>query len=426
MKIKARQGDFKVDELLHDGVIRERGEYRVYRVTKRKRTSIEAASILARLAGVVPADVAMAGLKDRQGVTTQYMSIARGRPLRERTPELTIETVGSADHALSSEDTRGNSFEIVVRDLDERGAQRMRTALPFVREHGLPSYFDEQRFGNLRHGQGWILVDLMHGRVEGALQRLLGSRSTWDGERERSFKTGLQRDWGDWRACRDHAGRFGAHHSVFDHLRKSDGDFAGAFRHIATRVRLIHLFAYQSHLWNRVVAEALEKLVPPNARFNVHTREGRLVFPKYEVPLAPPSGALVPLPGAGLEGVTDPGQRALFTRVLERDGLTPEQFRVDGVPGFQLKWEERPLVVRPQNLRMRPAEPDPDNSGRRLVRLRFELPRGTYATLVVRRLVGPASPERRPLPNLPHRSSAGPKRQLGAPRYSNPPRKRRD
>ena len=59
MRIKQRVGDFRVRELLKPGVLRERGPHRVYRLTKRKLTSIEAASRLADALGVRAGDVAL-------------------------------------------------------------------------------------------------------------------------------------------------------------------------------------------------------------------------------------------------------------------------------------------------------------------------------------------------------------------------------
>ena len=79
MKLKQRVGDFRVRELLRRDYLAQDGEHRVYRVTKRKLTSDEAARALAQEAGVDAAEVQLAGLKDRQGLTVQYMSLARGR-----------------------------------------------------------------------------------------------------------------------------------------------------------------------------------------------------------------------------------------------------------------------------------------------------------------------------------------------------------
>ena len=103
-------------------------------------------------------------------------------------------------------------------------------------------------------------------------------------------------------------------------------------------------------------------------------------------------GGALPLPGEQLAGVALEDQRALYADALKPYRLRPEELDTGKVPGFTLKPELRPVVVRPEELRVRPADPDPMNHGKQLVRLAFRLPRGAYATLVVRRLIGPPRP----------------------------------
>ena len=57
MELKQRVGDFRVRELLRPDVLRPSGEFRVYRVIKRKLTSLEAAEALALEAGRAAGDV---------------------------------------------------------------------------------------------------------------------------------------------------------------------------------------------------------------------------------------------------------------------------------------------------------------------------------------------------------------------------------
>jgi tRNA(Glu) U13 pseudouridine synthase TruD len=114
----------------------------------------------------------------------------------------------------------------------------------------------------------------------------------------------------------------------------------------------------------------------------VPSPEGKLVFARGEVKSDPAWHGNFRLPGPGLDDVKDPRQRDLLALALREQGLQPHEFRIEGVPGFQLKGEDRPLVVKPRNLRV-----DEDRSGRTTVS--FELPRGAYATLVMARLVPP-------------------------------------
>ncbi|MCK6447420.1 MAG: tRNA pseudouridine(13) synthase TruD [Planctomycetes bacterium] len=393
MKIKQRLEDFRVRELLRPDYVVASGEWRVYRVTKKKLTSLDAAAVLAREAGVPAGDVTMAGFKDRQGVTVQHMALHRGREVLVAERDLKIESIGFAASELSSRDSDGNAFEIVVRGLDGNDLTTLRANLTAVREHGVLNYFDEQRFGNLRHGQGWIALELLHGRQEQALRQLVASPSVADDPQSKAFKTALNHAWGDWAECRDVAGRFGQYHSVFEHLKKNPGDFAGAFFHVASRVRLIHLYAYQSHLWNRAVANLVRARAGRAERVVVESEEGPLVYPLERAKLAD-LGERFRLPGPRLEDVTNADQRRALEEVLSRDKVAAEDFDIRGVSGFQLKGEDRELWVTPAHLRVRPAEPDQENPPFSSVKLRFELPRGAYATLVVRRLLARALDER--------------------------------
>jgi tRNA pseudouridine13 synthase len=406
MKIKAKAQDFRVRELLEPEYFKDRGRFRVYCVTKKKLTSMEAAAQLADMAGVAPADVGMAGLKDRQGVTIQFMSVKGGKPVFLKTPELRIEPAGFAAHELSSSSSRGNAFEITVRGLTHSEREQLVRGTAEVKAYGLPNYFGEQRFGNLRHGQGWIARDLAQGRHEMALRMLLAGRSENDDARNTRFKASLDESWGDWRACREIAGRFGQHISVFQHLARHDGDFAGAFRYVKSQIRLIHLYAWQSHLWNRAVAAYVEEITPPGERFVVPSPEGRLVFARGALKFDPSMHGTFRLPGPGLDDVKHPHQRDLLALALREQGLQPHEFRIEGVSGFQLKGEDRPLVVEPRNLRV-----DEDRSGRTTVS--FELPRGAYATLVMARLVPPVQrgDSGRSSPDRAHRS--GPRAMRG-------------
>ena len=390
MRLKQQIEDFRVRELLVPDALRERGEFRVYRVTKRKLTSLEAASRLAALAGVQGGAVSMAGLKDRQGITTQHMTVRRGKDVTLRERDLRIESVGFLPEEIGSQHSEGNAFQITARALDSERLDTLRANLPAVRGLGTVNYFDEQRFGNLRHNQGWIALMLIRGQHEDALRRLLCSVADHEQGQSRSFKNALDAQWGDWNSCRDIAGRWGAHHSVFEHLKRSHDDFAGAFRHVATRLRLIHLYSYQSHLWNRAVAEFVRRHTPLGERVMLDGVEGPLVYPR-RAPEAEARLALAGtfrLPGPRLEDVTDPLQRELLEEVLAEDRLVAADLNIEDVPGFQLKGEDRAILVEPRHLRVRPPEPDPLNSPLRMVRIRFELPRGAYATLVVRRLLG--------------------------------------
>ena len=78
----------------------------------------------------------MAGLKDRQGVTTQFMTVHHGPSISVERPGLSVRHAGFAERALTSEDSEGNDFQIVVRDLGPAELDHARESLEAVRTSG--------------------------------------------------------------------------------------------------------------------------------------------------------------------------------------------------------------------------------------------------------------------------------------------------
>src|SRR6202008_3411987 len=120
--------------------------------------------------------------------------------------------------------------------------------------------------------------------------------------------------------------------SVFEHLKRNPDDFAGAFYRVSSRLRLIHLYAFQSHVWNRAVAGLVQELVPAAGRVGPGSLEGPLVSPTRPLPLA--AGATFALPGPELADVADPDQRRRLEDALARERMVAADFRIEGVPGF--------------------------------------------------------------------------------------------
>ena len=238
------------------------------------------------------------------------------------------------------------------------------------------------------------------GRREEGLKRLLASHSSHDDDRTANLKRALRENWRDWKKCRGIAGKLGAHHSVFEHLARDPRDYGGAFRRVSSRVRLIHLFAYQSHLWNRVVAEFLRERLERDVLLEVAGIEGPLVFPGQGFQVTQGANYSVRLPGPHLADVEDSQQKRLFEEVLRSEGLSKKSFNIEGIPGFGLKGEDRTLFVFPtlgpirgdQGKKATSAGSRREGADRATVKLRFSLPRGAYATIVVKRLLASTEP----------------------------------
>jgi tRNA pseudouridine13 synthase len=389
MRLKRTQNDFRVSEILDDDSLLGDGPFAVYRITKRGLTTFEAADMLAKAAGVERTAVCYAGLKDKDGITSQVMTVEGGKPVTFRDKAMTIRPIGRATRAIESTDSKGNSFEIFVRDLEADDMRRIRVNLNQVRKMGLPNYFDDQRFGCLRHGQGFVVRSLLRGDFQAALRALLAAPSRYGAEQVEKYKHGMQKRWGHWEDLAEYTrNRRGS--TVFEHLKNNPEDFRGALeRGIATRERTIHLFAFQSYLWNRAVAIKIQEVVDEQDLAWLPCDAGPL--PVYHGMATSMYKELkdfqLPLLGPDME--LDEETERLYKKVFRHEGLPMSAFLELDINGFRPQAEMRPVLVDPEFLRAAPAEQDEIYRRRQKMRVRFSLPRGHYATLVCKRLLMP-------------------------------------
>src|SRR5215510_8181947 len=93
------------------------GEHTFLWIEKRGLTTIDAVKKLARLLGVDGRDVGYAGLKDRNAVTRQWISVPRLEPeraLQLDEPDLRVLEARRHGNKLRTGHLRGNRFEVVV------------------------------------------------------------------------------------------------------------------------------------------------------------------------------------------------------------------------------------------------------------------------------------------------------------------------
>ncbi len=388
MRLKTIPEDFRVRELLQWPEATN-GDYVVHLVHKEKLSTPEALSLLAREADVDRGAIAYAGLKDRQAVTDQYVTIER-RAVELRLPNLRVQPVGTTDRPLTSRLSSGNAFTIVVRDLEPHRAAQLRRALPSLVKTGFPNYFDDQRFGCLRHGQGFPMLSVLLGDHERALQQFIAEPSPVAITGDVKLKRTLQLRWRDWETCARIA-RGPVYEPIFTHLLAQPDDFRGALECVPLRQRVIHAFAYQSFLWNRAVSGLLHGGVNSAQRLRLSTLAGDLVAWKYLAPDREEKLKVMqtPLFGPDGDGGSEPFKRAMIEE-LRGAGLRRDDFARNQVPGMIWKEEPRDVLIKPADVADVRLEPDEMNDGRVKATLQFSLPRGAYATMLIKRLFAPS------------------------------------
>jgi tRNA pseudouridine13 synthase len=388
VKIKQRPEDFVVREGFRFDEDPE-GDVWVYRMDKQKVSTLQALERIGKEFNVRRRDLSVCGLKDKQGRTEQLVGV-QGGPLLDRdvvqTGDLRLKLIGRASEPLSSANITSNRFEVTVRDLSRQDAERVPESVREVERVGVVNYFDSQRFGFLKHGQGFVAKHLLRGDFEAALKALIATPSELDKSDDAKVKTFWRDHWGEWllRAPHDAAKRYAP---ILRRLREDPRDFKGAFLHVDRRVRMMAVFELQSFVWNEGVRRYLSSRVPAAELIGLRYQAGALLFPRaLPGPLRDElSAKTFPLLAPDSE-IADAEVRQAALGALRAQGLGLADLRIEGAPVF-FKHEERPLFVRPGKLRVHEPRRDELNRGRLKINLSFTLPPGAYATLVVRRVL---------------------------------------
>jgi tRNA pseudouridine13 synthase len=394
--IKERPEDFLVDEQPAYQPSGE-GEHLYMFIEKRGLSTLRAARILAQHFGVHERAVGYAGLKDKQAITRQVFSVHIPGKKLEQFPSLQHERMGVlwADyHAnkLRPGHLAGNRFSIRVRGVSIRDVIVAQKGLMRLEKTGVPNRFGEQRFGyRLRNhlvGRALLLGDAV-----AALDALLAPIEGMADQQQDGRELYVRGEYG------------AALHAFFKESRTerrvlgelSRGASAGkAVRAIDRSERDFFLTAFQSAVFNAVLDERLRAgtlgtLQQGDLAFKhdsgaVFAVGSDQVGPELNTRAAAfevsPSG---PLWGAQMMragGATGAAELA----ALEASGVT-----LDQLGRFAEGHAGRPSGAR-RPLRIRLTDPEveagADEHGP-FIRVAFDLPRGGFATTVLRELIKP-------------------------------------
>lgn len=399
MKLRRLPEDFQVEELT--SLQADRGPYALYRLTKTSIGTPEAIAGISRQWKIPRRRISYGGLKDRHAVTVQYLTIHQGphRGLQQKSFQL--QHVGQTNAPYTSAEIQANRFALTLRDMTAADVERAIDAIASLRITGLPNYFDDQRFGSLGQSQEWIGRAWCLGDYERALWLALADPHAGDSAAEKREKQILRDLWGQWPECKqalDRSHRRSIVTYLSDKIQSGkSADLRGAFARISVDLRGLYLSAYQSALWNRLLTRFLDARIPSDLLIPFELTSGRCLFvaasggqgnamgtETLEPPVRAVSNVELPLPSARIDR-PDGVIGDLLDQVLLEEEMELRQLRVKYPRDSFFSKGVRLAMVQPQRLEAS-ASADELYPNRQKLLLTFELPRGSYATILVKRL----------------------------------------
>ena len=259
-----------------------------------------------------------------------------------------------------------------------------------VNRLGVVNYFDSQRFGSLKHGQGFIAKDLLRGDFEAALKNYLAQPSDARPHRRRQGEGVLARALGRLGRAAARSRPAGSYDRILRSLRERPTDFLRAFLQIDADYRALLLFTYQSWLWNEGVRRLLQTSPAPDQPLpHAATRRAPSCFTPTRTRRRWRFLRSADLPAAGAGdapvGAAHCRGRQLGAGQREADArsrcASPRQSGCSTSSTRSARcWCSRSKLV------LGRVAPDELNRGLSKLNVAFTLSPGSYATLVVKRL----------------------------------------
>ncbi|GIW84440.1 MAG: tRNA pseudouridine(13) synthase TruD [Gemmataceae bacterium] len=391
MKLRQKPEDFQVEEIT-DVVPGNTGEFAFYKLVKTGWTTPDALAIIRRKWNIHHRRISYGGLKDRHAITSQYFSIFRGPPQDLEHLRFQVKYLGQLVEPYTSTNIRSNRFTVVMRDMSLREAETAaQVADSEVAAIGYPNYFDDQRFGSVGEESAFIAKYMLQANWEGALWQALAAPYEYDRAADKRLKQLLRTHWGQWTSLRELLPRSHAR-SLVCYLADHPQDYKGAVARLRPELKGLYVAAYQSWLWNQTLAVWLKQSVAASDLVTLRTKHGDWPAPR-RVPdslLSHWTAGRLPLPCSRLKPHGHEWWLPLLQQVLHHEGLTLERLKIPGLDRPFFPKGERAVSVRPTQLRWNIADDELQCGQVKLV-LEFELPRGCYATMLVKRLMAGVS-----------------------------------
>jgi tRNA pseudouridine13 synthase len=325
------------------------------------------------------------GLKDAKANTMQFATTiqkTRNLPARMKTYHTEICIIGYGNTLLSKSDLWGNQFSVVIA---ESRHTNLNDFVPDIDQ--VANFYGLQRFGSERMVTHNVGREILKGNFKRASELLLTETTRYDTKFSREIREQLS-DPSNYKKL---LGQMPKGMDIEREIVRSllnKRDYIRALRAIPIGIRRLYVQAYQAYIFNLCLSESLycgeniTKCTDGDLCFEIESNnvlgKVRKVNPTIDT-------SSTVLPALRLVGYSfQPGKGRFESTsqvILKEEGLTPRDFYIRDMQELSAKGGFRQSVLWCKGF---------NHSGS--LHVSFKLPKGSYATTLLREIIKPDSP----------------------------------
>ncbi|MFH1066098.1 MAG: tRNA pseudouridine(13) synthase TruD [Nanoarchaeota archaeon] len=366
MKLKQLPEDFIVKEIADINLL-DKGDYACFILRKKNWTTVNAILRIADYLRKNPKIFNNAGMKDKNAITEQYVSaygLTKEDIQRVKIKDIRLKFKGYLENPIGLASHKSNGFEILARDLEKA----------LARIKYFSNYYDEQRFGGIRHNMADVGKLIVQGKFEDAMKAYLLYPFKEETKEHQDFRKLMESNWGKLKA--DMVPGYLTEKRAVEWLEKNPNDYIGAFMALPKQISTLFIHAYQSKIFNDILAAYIRDKCE---FFEVNYCFGKLPMCVQNIKLKIP---LIGYDYAKFE--VDRQIKKYADEFLEKEGITLEMFHVKQIPYMESRTILRDASAEIQNLMFSKDERDELNPGRKKQKSVFILNKGSFATIALK------------------------------------------
>ncbi|RLF29261.1 MAG: tRNA pseudouridine(13) synthase TruD [Thermoplasmata archaeon] len=386
MKLKQKPSDFIVEEIPNFNILSDKDDYKIFLMEKKEIDTFDSIEIISKKLRIPRSQIGFAGLKDKHGITKQYISL----PAKYNTTTLKykekirIEHVGYLNRKIKIGDLHGNIFTITARDIKQEELQDIYSRASSIPKIGVPNYFDSQRFRSVidKH---FIAKYILQKNYEQAVKIFLTKYIKSEKRTIKEEKRIIQAHW-------NNLSTINVRNKILATIIKrylNTNNWLEAYKKIPSYLREMFVNAYQSYLWNECIKEVFRQHIDKKKLYSIRYSIGYLLFYKK---LSSSEIQNIPLSFKTISHKIQPSEfeQKIISKILSQEGVALDDFDIKKTTGNFFKTRERAIIIKPNNLLLSdPVKDELNYRGRNKrfkITLSFTLPKGSYATIVTKRM----------------------------------------
>lgn len=385
MKLKQLPNDFIVDELSNISISQDKNNHSIFILEKTGITTFDAINIISKKINIPFFEIGYAGLKDKHAITRQYISIPTQSSIKfENTERIKLFFIGYYDKKIKLGNHEYNKFLITIRDIKNKEFKEITERAKNIRQYGLPNYFDSQRFGNVIENE-FIAKYIIKKNYEKAVKIYLTKYQSSEPKYIKNDKKRISENWNKFQ-------NISIKNWAFKRVIKKyliTKNWLLAYKEIPANLRKIYIHTYQSYIWNECIKEVLKLCVNKDNLYTINYKIGSLLFytnlTEEEIRIIPPFFKTV-----HPNGIYTNFEKKIIDIVLAKQDIKLSDLDIKSLTGNTFKNITRNILLIPNDLKLSEPTKDTinsyDNINRYSIEISFSLPKGSYATMITKKL----------------------------------------